>query len=82
MRFSRSSSMPTSKSAGLPASVGLLVVLGEGDGEGLVVALAQADQVVLEAGNEALAADDQRHPLSRGALDRLAVARAEKRITA
>ena len=32
------------------------------------------DQVVLETRDEALAADDQRHPLGRGAFDGLAVA--------
>ena len=51
----------------------LAVVVREADREGLLLVLGQADQVVLEARDHPLVADDQRQPLRRGALDRLAV---------
>ena len=56
-----------------PASSASPVVLGERDREGPLLVLAHADEGVLEAGHHPLAADDQREPLRRGALDRLAV---------
>ena len=52
----------------------LAVVIREGDAEGLRVTFLEADQVVLKARNEALAANNQRHSFSRGTVNRLAVA--------
>ena len=56
----------------------LAVVLGEGDVELGRVADLEADQVRLEARDEALLAEDERHPLRRAALERLAVPRARE----
>ena len=58
----------------LSSQLGLTVVVREGHRKTLCVAFLQADEVVLEAGDEALASDDQRHAVCRRALDRLAVA--------
>ena len=52
----------------------LAVVLGEGDVEVGRLADAEADEVGLEARDEPLLAEDQRHPLGLAALERLAVA--------
>ena len=52
----------------------LRVVVGERDVEPLRVADRQPDEVVLEARDQAVLADDQRHPLGRPALERDAVA--------
>ena len=51
----------------------LAVVVGKRDVEALRVADGQADEVVLEAGDQAILADDQRHPLGAAALERSAV---------
>ena len=52
----------------------LAVVVREGDVEALRVADVEPDEVVLEARDQAVLADDQRHPLGRAALERRAVA--------
>ena len=52
----------------------LAVVGGERDVEALRVADLQPDELVLEARDQAVLADDQRHPLGRAALERNAVA--------
>ena len=57
----------------LARQLGLPVVLGEGDRERLLLVLAHAHQLVLEAGDHALVAQHQGHPIRLGALDRLAV---------
>ena len=49
------------------------VVVGEGDVEALRLADLHPDQVVLPAGDHAVLADDERHPIRRPALERLAV---------
>ena len=54
---------------------GLRVVVGEGDVEGGRVPGRQPDEMVLEARDEALLADDERHPVRGPALERLAVPR-------
>ncbi len=63
----------------LAGQLGLGVVVGEGDVERGGIADLQTQQVGLEAGDEALLTEDERHPLGRAALERLAVARALER---
>ena len=77
--FSRSSLSSTLKWADWPGERGLGVVVREGDVELGRVADLQAEQVGLEARDEALLAEDERHPLGRPTLERLAVACALER---
>ncbi len=63
----------------LAGQLGLGVVLREGDVELGRAADLEADEVRLEARDQALLAEDQRHPLRRAALERDAVARAVER---
>ena len=60
----------------LAGQLGLGVVVGEGDVERGRIADLEAEEVGLEARDQPLLAEDQRHPLGRAALERLAVARA------
>ena len=69
----------TAKWAGLPGQLGLGVVVGERDVELGRVADLEADEVRLEARDQPLLAEDERHPLGRPALERLAVARPDER---
>ena len=62
----------------LVGHVRVRVVLGEGQREGLLIALGEPDQLVLETGHETLAPEDQRHPIRLDALHRRAVARARE----
>ena len=59
---------------GLAGQLGLGVVVGEGDVELGRAADLEPEQVGLEARDQALLAEDERHPLGRPALERLAVA--------
>ena len=62
----------------LAGEAGLRVVVRERDVELGVLADTQPDQVVLEARDQPVVADDQRHAIRRSALERLAVARARE----
>ena len=64
---------------GLPGQLGLGVVVREGDVEFGRAADLQAEQIALEARDQSLLAEDDRHPLRRPALERLAVARPDER---
>ena len=77
--FSRSSRSSTAKWAGLPGQLGLGVVVRERDVEFGRAADLEAEQVALEARDQSLLAEDDRHPLRRPALERLAVARPDER---
>ena len=77
--FSRSSRSSTAKWAGLAGQLRLRVVVREGDVELGRAADLEPDEVGLEARDEPLLAEDQRHPLGRPALERLAVARSDER---
>ena len=74
MTFSRSSLSSTAKWADGAGEVRLAVVGREVDVELGRVADREADDVVLEAGDEPVLAQDERHPLGRAALERDAVA--------
>ena len=63
----------------LAGQLGLRVVVREGDVEALRAADLEPDQVGLEARDQPLLAEDQRHPLRAAALERLAVARPGER---
>ena len=63
----------------LPGQLGLRVVLREGDVELGRAADLEADEVRLEARDQPFLTEDERHPLGRPALERLAVARADER---
>ncbi len=63
----------------LAGQLGLRVVVGEGDVELGRAADLEADQVGLEARDQALLAEDQRHPVGAAALERLAVPRPDER---
>ena len=63
----------------LAGELGLRVVVGEGDVEFGRAADLEPDEIGLEARDEPLLAEDQRHPLGRPALERLAVARPDER---
>ena len=58
----------------LAGQLGLRVVVREGDVELGRAADLEPDEVGLEARDQALLAEDERHPLGRAALERLAVA--------
>ena len=64
---------------GLAGQLGLRVVVGEGDVELGRAADLEPDEVRLEARDEPLLAEDQRHPLGGAALERLAVAGPDER---
>ena len=63
----------------LAGQLGLGVVVGEGDVELGRPADLEADEIGFEARDEPLLTEDQRHPLGRPALERLAVARPDER---
>ena len=77
--FSRSSRSSTAKWAGLPGQLRLGIVVGERDVELGRPADLEAEQVGLEARDEALLPEDQRHPLGGAALERLTVTRPDER---
>jgi hypothetical protein len=55
-----------------------LVVVREDDVELALLALRGADEMVLEARDQPVVAEDERHPLRRPAVERLAVAGADE----
>ena len=63
----------------LSGQAGLAVVLGEGDVEGGRLADLEPDEIRLEPRDQALLAQDERHPIRGAALERLAVAGAHER---
>ena len=77
--FSRSSRSSTAKWADLPGELGLGVVVREGDVELGRAADLEPEEVGLEARDQPLLAEDERHALGRPALERLAVARPDER---